>query len=94
MVGVNVHQAGQEEPQEVLKINPQAEREQTARVRALRERRDGPRADAALEALATSAAEGSNLMPRILDCVRAEVTLGEIADRLRGVFGEWRAEGI
>jgi methylmalonyl-CoA mutase N-terminal domain/subunit len=44
--------------------------------------------------LAAAAREDRNLMPPILDCVRAEVTLGEIADTLRGIWGEYREAGL
>jgi methylmalonyl-CoA mutase N-terminal domain/subunit len=90
VVGVNVFQSGQEVPQEVLRIDPAGEREQVERVRALRERRDGKKTAATLADLTLAAKEDRNLMPSILDCVRAEVTLGEISDALRGVYGEYR----
>nr|HRC88274.1 methylmalonyl-CoA mutase family protein [Thermoanaerobaculia bacterium] len=57
---------------------------------ALRARRNGPRTAAALEELGRAAREGRNLMPPILESVRAEATLGEIADSLRAVFGEYQ----
>jgi methylmalonyl-CoA mutase N-terminal domain/subunit len=92
VVGVNAFTGGAEaeSPTEVLAIDPQAERTQVERVRALRERRDAARAQAARTALAAAAAEERNVMPAILDAVRAECTLGEIADTLRQVFGEYR----
>ena len=64
------------------------------RVRALRERRDPQRAATAIQTLTTAAQEDRNLMPAILDCVRAEVTLGEIADALRAVYGEYTEAGL
>jgi len=90
VVGVNVFQSVQEAPREILRIDPAAEREQVARLRALRERRNAERVAATLAALAAAAREDRNLMPSILDCVRAEVTLGEISDALRQVYGEYR----
>ncbi len=90
VVGVNVFHSEQEVPQEVLRIDPAGEREQVERVSALRQRRNGERATATLAALTTAAKEDRNLMPSILDCVRAEVTLGEVSDALRGVYGEYR----
>ena len=56
--------------------------------RSSRPRRDGARVAATRDALRQRAATGENLLPPILDCVRAETTLGEIADTLRTVFGE------
>src|SRR3954447_570592 len=94
VVGVNVFQSGQEPTTEVLRIDPAAEREQVERVRALRERRDPQRAATAVQALTTAAQEDRNLMPAILDCVRARVTLGEISDALRGVYGEYSEAGL
>ncbi|HET9229056.1 MAG TPA: methylmalonyl-CoA mutase family protein, partial [Thermoanaerobaculia bacterium] len=82
--------AEEELPTEVLRIDPAAEREQVERLRALRDRRDAARARTALENLTAAAGEDRNLMPPILDCVRAEVTLGEIAGALRKVYGEYQ----
>jgi methylmalonyl-CoA mutase N-terminal domain/subunit len=94
VVGVNVFAAEDEPATEVLRIDPAAEREQVERVQALRARRNaldgGARAGEAVLQLAAAAREDRNLMPPILDCVRAEVTLGEIADTLRGIYGEYR----
>ncbi len=90
VVGVNAFTSDEELPIEVLKIAPEIERDQVARLQALRARRDGARTAATLEALAAAARGDANLMPPILDCVRSDVTLGEISDALRGVFGEYR----
>jgi methylmalonyl-CoA mutase N-terminal domain/subunit len=90
VVGVNVFATEGEAPTEVLRIDPEAEREQVERLRALRRRRDPERAAAAVRALTAAAREDRNLMPAILDGVRAEVTLGEISDALREVYGEYR----
>ncbi|HSD27716.1 MAG TPA: methylmalonyl-CoA mutase family protein, partial [Vicinamibacteria bacterium] len=81
---------GEEPPGDILRIDPRLERAQVDKVRALRARRDpGPWA-AALEQLETRARSGGNLVPAIVDAVLAWATVGEIADRLRGVFGEHR----
>ncbi|HEV7667603.1 MAG TPA: methylmalonyl-CoA mutase family protein [Thermoanaerobaculia bacterium] len=90
VVGVNAFASEEELPIEVLQIEPEIERDQVARLQALRARRDRARAESTLAALAAAAAGDQNLMPPILDCVRAEVTLGEISDALRAVFGEYR----
>jgi len=90
VVGVNTLQSEVEAPREILRIDPAAERDQVERLRVLRERRDGKKAAATLAALAAAAKEDRNLMPSILDCVRAEVTLGEISDGLRAIYGEYR----
>lgn len=93
VVGVNVFTAaaGEEErPTEISSIDPAAERAQVERLQSLRRRRDAARTAATLAALATTAAGEGNVMPAILECVRAEATLGEISDTLRQVFGEYR----
>ena len=90
VVGVNVLQSEVEVPREILRIDPAAERDQVERLRALRDRRNAPKVTSTLAALTAAATEDRNLMPSILDCVRAEVTLGEISDGLRSVYGEYR----
>jgi methylmalonyl-CoA mutase N-terminal domain/subunit len=94
VVGVNVFAAADGAPTAVLAIDPAAERAQVERLRALRARRDAPRAAAARAALAAAAREARNTMPAILDAVRSECTLGEIADTLREVYGEHRDSGL
>ncbi|HEV7515357.1 MAG TPA: methylmalonyl-CoA mutase family protein [Thermoanaerobaculia bacterium] len=94
VVGVNAYDAEEETPTEILQIDPEGERQQVARLRAVRERRDAAKAKAAVAGLTAAAQEDRNLMPPILACVQAEVTLGEIADALRGVFGEYAEAGL
>ncbi|HEV2845385.1 MAG TPA: methylmalonyl-CoA mutase family protein [Thermoanaerobaculia bacterium] len=94
VVGMNAFQQEEETPTEILKIDPAGEREQTERLRSLRDRRDRERAGSALRELIAAAREDRNLLPPILDCVRAEVTLGEISDALREVYGEYREAGL
>jgi methylmalonyl-CoA mutase N-terminal domain/subunit len=94
VVGVNAYASEEGLPTEVLRIDPRAEREQVERLRAVRERRDPERAAAAVRELTAAAREDRNLMPAILDSVRAEVTLGEISDALREVYGEYREAGL
>ncbi|HEV8579478.1 MAG TPA: methylmalonyl-CoA mutase family protein [Thermoanaerobaculia bacterium] len=94
VVGVNAFETEEEPPIEVLRIDPAAEREQVERLLALRARRDGERAALASGELTAAAREDRNLMPAILGCVRAEVTLGEISNVLREVYGEYRDAGL
>jgi methylmalonyl-CoA mutase N-terminal domain/subunit len=91
IVGVNrFREEGEELPIDILRIDSELEREQVEKVRALRARRDpGPWA-AALDALEARARSGGNLVPAIVDAVLAWATVGEISNRLRGVFGEHR----
>ena len=90
VVGVNCFETDHEPVPEILTIDPAAEQAQAERTRAFRDARDAPRAETARTALARAAGEDGNLMPKILDAVRAELTLGEIADTLRGVYGVHR----
>ncbi len=71
-------------------VDESARERQLARLKELRSRRDAAAHAGSLEALASAARDGSNLMPRILAAVEAYATLGEIADTLRGVFGEYQ----
>lgn len=91
VVGVNRYQQEDERPLEILKIDPALERQQVERVQALRARRDSAAVEAALARLREDAAhEGRNLMEPIMDASRAYVTMGEMCDALREVWGVWR----
>jgi methylmalonyl-CoA mutase N-terminal domain/subunit len=91
IVGVNKY-VTDEEPAAIptLKIDDQAERRQSAHVREQRARRDAAAAAQALEAVRQSAAGDANLMPPMLEAVRRGVTLGEVSDVFRQVWGEHR----
>jgi methylmalonyl-CoA mutase N-terminal domain/subunit len=91
IVGVNRYQeAGEEPPSDLLRVDPALERAQVERVRALRARRPPGPWRAALDALGERAKTGDNLMPAVIEAVMAWATVGEIANRLRDVFGEHR----
>ncbi|WP_352431120.1 methylmalonyl-CoA mutase family protein [Pyrinomonas sp.] len=90
VVGVNRFRVEEEKPIPTLRIDPEIERRQIERVRALRARRDRIKTEAALAALEEAARGTENLLPRILDCVEALATVGEISGRLRRVWGEYR----
>ncbi len=91
IVGVNRYEQTDEQPLEILKIDPALERQQIDRVQELRARRDSAAVEAALGRLKDDAAqEGRNLMPPIVDAARAHVTMGEMCDALRSVWGVWR----
>jgi len=89
VVGVNQFVAEAQEPIPILRIDPEIERDQVARVQALRARRDSVRAAAAVAAVEGIARSGENLMPAISAAVEAFATVGEIADALRRAFGEY-----
>jgi methylmalonyl-CoA mutase N-terminal domain/subunit len=91
IVGVNRYQHDDEEPLEILKIDPALEQKQIGRVKALRARRDSSAVEAALTRLKEDAAhEDRNLMPPIVEASKAYVTMGEMCDALRAVWGVWR----
>lgn len=79
---------------ETLKIDPQIELDQIARLQKLRRERDNNRVGEALGALRTAARGTDNMIPFILDSVRAYATLGEIVQVLREVFGEYKEKPI
>jgi methylmalonyl-CoA mutase N-terminal domain/subunit len=88
IVGVNQFVEPNEGDVPVLKIDERVERDQIERVRALRQKRDGGAAAAAVRALEDAARGTDNLMPPILHAVKQRVTLGEIGHALRRVFGK------
>ncbi|HEY5055930.1 MAG TPA: methylmalonyl-CoA mutase family protein, partial [Acidobacteriaceae bacterium] len=91
IVGVNAFTAeGDDASVPLQRIDPDLERRQVERLRALRARRDTARWAASLRAVEDTARTGDNLMPHILDAVESLATVGEIADTLRRVFGEYR----
>jgi methylmalonyl-CoA mutase N-terminal domain/subunit len=90
VVGVNEYVVDEAPPGEIHRISPDLEREQVERLRRLRARRDGRRVEQALGAVAEAAQGTENLLPRILEAVRAYATVGEISDTLRKVFGTHR----
>ena len=91
IVGVNRYQAEAEPPIELLRVDPALEDEQIARVQAVRARRDSGAVEAALAQLKEAASvEDRNLMPPIVEASRAYVTMGEMCESLREVWGVWR----
>ena len=90
VVGVNKFQTDEAEPLKPFRIDPQLEARQIERVRQVRASRSAEAACAALSGLERAARGSENLMPHIIECCRAMVTVGEISDRLRSVFGEYR----
>jgi methylmalonyl-CoA mutase N-terminal domain/subunit len=91
VVGVNRYEDPDEKEIEILHIDQALENKQVERVKALRARRDSATAEAALARLKEDAAsEDANLMPAIIDASKAYVTMGEMCDSLREVWGVWR----
>jgi methylmalonyl-CoA mutase N-terminal domain/subunit len=90
VVGVNRFQSETESAVPTLKIDPAIEQQQIERVRAVREARPAAEAESSLAKLEDAARGTENLLPRILECVEAQVTVGEISNRLREVWGEYK----
>jgi len=90
IVGVNAHTIEQDEPIPLHGVDPELEPQQVERVRALRARRDRDAAGQCLAELREAAAGTTNLMPVILRAAQANVTMGEMCDVLREVWGIWR----
>jgi len=94
VVGVNQFQV--EEPVVLERLQVDAAQEAAARdrLRELRERRDGPRAAELMGQVERAARGDENTMPVFIECVENDVTLGEICHVLRGVWGEYQAQGF
>ena len=90
VVGVNDFVTGDARQIPTLRIDPEIERSQVARLEALRARRDSAKTRTALGALDRSARSSENLLPSILAAVEAYATVGEISDTLRRVYGEYQ----
>ena len=90
VVGVNEFVSEQEAGVPIQRIDEALEGRQVERVRALRVRRDAGVHAVALRGVEDAARGGENLMPRILQAVESYATVGEIANVMRGVFGEYR----
>jgi methylmalonyl-CoA mutase N-terminal domain/subunit len=89
IVGVNGFVEVDEPPIEILYIDESVADQQLARLEQLRQTRDSDRVKRALDVLRSAARGTANLMPPILDAVRAYATLGEMCDALRDVWGEY-----
>jgi methylmalonyl-CoA mutase N-terminal domain/subunit len=91
IVGVNRYEDPDEKEIEILAIDRALEQKQVDRVQALRARRDAAAVEENLARLKRDAAEdGINLMPAIIDASKAYVTMGEMCEALREVWGTWR----
>jgi methylmalonyl-CoA mutase N-terminal domain/subunit len=90
VVGVNRYVAAEERLIPTLRMDPEIERSQVARLISLRERRDTAKTQAALAEIERRAKSTENLMPAILTAVESYATVGEISDALRRAFGEYQ----
>jgi methylmalonyl-CoA mutase N-terminal domain/subunit len=84
--------AGEAEHRSVplFRVDPEGERTQIERVRALRARRSAAAWESSMAAVTAAARSGGNLVPPIIDAVEACATVGEIADAMRAVFGSYQ----
>jgi len=90
VVGVNKFTDDETVSPPLQRIDPALEREQIERIAALRASRDEAAWSAALDRLEVVARGTDNIVPVMIDAVKAQATLGEISDRLRDVWGEHR----
>src|SRR5687767_9584163 len=89
VVGVNDYMEGDEQPLELLRIDPSLERKQVDRLQAIRARRDAATVEASLSDIKRIADQGGNLLPPMLDAARAHVSEGEIVHALQEVWGTY-----
>ncbi|MFC7441019.1 acyl-CoA mutase large subunit family protein [Laceyella putida] len=90
VVGVNRFTLENETEPPLMRVNPAFAKEQITALQALRETRNQEEVKRTLERLKQAAAGTENVMPFILDAVKAYATVGEICHTLRGVFGEYK----
>ncbi len=93
-VGLNAFKSAQEQEIPVFKGNPETERRQIEKLKALRQRRDGAKVKQCLGDLACAARANANLMPVLIESVKSYATLGEICETLRQVYGEYQASQV
>ncbi|NNG66107.1 acyl-CoA mutase large subunit family protein [Caldanaerobacter subterraneus] len=94
VVGVNMFQIEEEPPKNLLKVDPKVEELQRQKLKKLREERDNEKVQKVLNDLKEACKGTDNLMPYILEAVKAYATLGEICGVMREVFGEYKAPSI
>jgi methylmalonyl-CoA mutase N-terminal domain/subunit len=90
LVGVNDYRTEEKQPIKVLRVDPKVEEEQVASLHKLKRERDNKEVNEMLEKLHYTAEKDENLMPIIIDAVKAYATIGEICDVLRKVYGEYK----
>lgn len=94
VIGVNKFVVEQEKAGELLRIDPTVHARQEAKLNKLRLERDNAQVEKLLEELKVKAQTSENLMPLLIDCVKAYATLGEICGVLREELGEYQAENV
>ncbi len=94
VVGVNVHADNSSPPPDLLKVDAQIGLDQVERLKRFKGKRDEKAVNDALDAVQQAASGTDNLMPHIVHAVKSDATLGEIADGLRTVFGEYQEQVV
>ena len=94
IVGVNKFVTRDEPLPETLEIGMEVEQKQTERLKRLRQERDNQKVSKVLDKVRNVASTDENIMPALLEAVKAYATVGEISDTLRDVFGEYREPSI
>jgi methylmalonyl-CoA mutase N-terminal domain/subunit len=90
VVGVNKFESEKERIKNVFKVSPKVQKEQIARLKKVRSKRENNKTKKSLENLQKTALKDENLMYPIIECVESYASLGEICDALRSVWGEYR----
>jgi len=93
-VGVNKYVMDEPPPTNLLKVDMEVGRREAEKVKALRASRDQKKWKEALEKLREVSLSGENVMPAVIEAVKAKATVGEICDVWREVFGEYRPESF
>ena len=94
IVGVNKFQLEGEEPKPIFRVNPEVERAQVQRLRAVKAERDNAAVAASLARLQDAAQGDENLLPAIVEAVKAYSTMGEMCGVLRQVFGDYQPPSV
>ncbi len=94
VIGVNKFVSEYEDPTDLLKVDPAVAERQVEKLSALRQERDGQKVAEALKNLRSVAQTDNNLMPYIVEAVKAYATIGEICDVLREIFGEFQQQVV
>lgn len=94
LVGVNAYQSDDEQAIPVFKGNPETEQRQIDKLKALRQQRDHTVVTQRLNDLASAARANDNLLPVLIENVKAYATLGEICEALRGVYGVYQSSQV
>jgi methylmalonyl-CoA mutase, N-terminal domain len=89
VVGVNKYEEDEIEVPDLLRVDPESENEQVARLKAFKANRDQAKVDTRLEELRTAARGTDNLLPYIKEALRDRASLGEVCGAMQDVFGKY-----